>query len=208
MSDTDQMSDPELDVRPLRKPDKHPTIFATYDNLAAGQAFVLINNHDPKHLRDEFDADQPNSYGWEYLEQGPTVWRIRISKLTTTPLPRILVNTADLTNTQPDTAEATGAVWKLQTRHRDLDSNIIAIPPAGTIDTHTGPDLDVLIHVLAGHGELTTEQGVLSLDPGALVWLPRRSRRQFTAGPNGLRYLTIHQRRRSLLLDTTVRTAD
>ena len=59
------MSDPELDVRPLRKPDKHPTIFATYDNLGAGQAFVLINNHDPKHLRDEFDADQPNSYGWE-----------------------------------------------------------------------------------------------------------------------------------------------
>ena len=51
------MTEQELDVRPLRKPDKHPTIFATYDSLAVGEAFVLINNHDPRHLRDEFDTD-------------------------------------------------------------------------------------------------------------------------------------------------------
>lgn len=200
------MTEDELDVRALRKPDKHPTIFATYDNLAVGEAFVLINNHDPKHLRDEFEADQPNSFGWEYVERGPEVWRIRISKLTSTALPRVLVNTADLIdNARKDAAAAdvSGAVWKLQTRHRDLDSNIIALPPAGTIDAHTGPDLDVLIHVLAGDGELATEQGVVELNPGALVWLPRRSRRQFTAGPGGLRYLTVHQRRRSLVLESS-----
>jgi uncharacterized protein (DUF2249 family)/quercetin dioxygenase-like cupin family protein len=201
------MTEEELDVRPLRKPDKHPRVFATYDSLAVGEAFVLINNHDPRHLRDEFDTDQPDSFGWEYVEQGPEVWRIRISKLTTTPLPRVLVNTADvIDNAQADraAAEVTGAVWKLQTRNRDLDSNIIALPAGGAIDAHTGPDLDVLIHVLAGGGELATEHGVVQLTPGALVWLPRRSRRQFTAGPSGLRYLTIHQRRRSLVLDTTV----
>jgi quercetin dioxygenase-like cupin family protein len=89
-------------------------------------------------------------------------------------------------------------------RHRDLESNIIALSPAGAIDAHTGPDLDVLIHVLEGNGQLVTEQDVLSLRPGALVWLPRRSRRQFTAGPSGLRYLTVHRRRRSLVLDTSV----
>jgi glyoxylate utilization-related uncharacterized protein len=135
------------------------------------------------------------------------VWRIRISKLTSTPLPRLLVNTADLIeNAQSDgtASDATGAIWKLQTRHRDLESNIIALSPAGAIDAHTGPDLDVLIHVLEGNGQLVTEQDVLSLRPGALVWLPRRSRRQFTAGPSGLRYLTVHQRRRSLVLDTSV----
>ena len=98
-------------------------------------------------------------------------------------------------------SQATGAVWKLQTRDRDLDSNIIALPAGGAIETHTGPDLDVLIHVLAGTGELATENGVVDLCPGALVWLPRRSRRRFTAGPSGLRYLTVHQRRRSLILE-------
>jgi len=30
------MADNELDVRQLRKPDKHPTIFATYSALPVG----------------------------------------------------------------------------------------------------------------------------------------------------------------------------
>lgn len=191
------LADNELDVRALRKPDKHPTIFATYAALAVGESFVLVNNHDPKHLRDEFDADLPGSYGWEYVERGPQVWRIRISKLTSTALPRILANTTELTTD----ADATGAVWKLQARERDLDSNVIALSAGGTIDSHAGPDLDVLIHVLSGGGRLTTEAGTIDLSPGALLWLPRRSRRQFAAGPNGLRYLTVHQRRQALVLE-------
>ncbi len=190
------MPDNELDVRELRKPDKHPTIFAAFGALAVGDSFVLVNNHDPKHLREEFEADHPGSYGWEYLDKGPQVWRIRITKVTSTPLPRILANTNDFsTNT------ATGAVWRLEARERDLDSNVIALPAGGGIDAHTGPDLDVLIHVLSGGGSLTTETGVVELFPGALLWLPRRSRRQFTAGPDGLRYLTVHRRRQALVLE-------
>jgi quercetin dioxygenase-like cupin family protein len=99
----------------------------------------------------------------------------------------------------------TGAIWKLQVRERDLDSNIIALPPGVVIDTHTGPELDVLIHILTGSGQLVTEQGALDLEPGVLAWLPRRSWRQFNAGPRGLRYLTVHQRRQALVLDTTAR---
>ncbi|MFZ1175512.1 MAG: DUF2249 domain-containing protein, partial [Mycobacterium sp.] len=76
----EHMAANELDVRQLRKPDKHPTIFATYAALSVGESFVLVNNHDPKHLRAEFDADHRGSYEWEYLEKGPDVWRIRISK--------------------------------------------------------------------------------------------------------------------------------
>ncbi len=199
------MAGNELDVRELRKPDKHPTIFATFGALAVGDSFVLVNNHDPKQLRGEFDADHPGGYGWEYLEKGPQVWRIRISKLTSTPLPRILVNTNDLTPAaSPD---ATGAVWRLEARERDLDSNVIALPAGGGIDAHTGPDLDVLIHVLSGGGHLTTETGTVELFPGALLWLPRRSRRQFTAGPEGLRYLTVHRRRQALVLEPAAKTS-
>ena len=43
------MADNELDVRQLRKPDKHPAIFATYADLPLLGSFVLVNNHDPKH---------------------------------------------------------------------------------------------------------------------------------------------------------------
>jgi uncharacterized protein (DUF2249 family) len=198
---TDTTTPEELDVRPLAKPDKHPTIFAGYAELPVGGSFVLVNDHDPKHLREEFEAEHPGSYGWEYLSTEPRDWRIKITKLTTTPLPRILVHTDRIEEEiRPD---ATGAVWKLQFRERDLDSNLIALPPAGTIEAHDGPDLDVMIHVVAGSGALTTERGVLELQPGALLWLPRRSRRQFTAGPEGLRYLTIHQRRQALALGVT-----
>lgn len=197
------MADNELDVRGLRKPDKHPMIFAAYDGLPVGGSFVLVNNHDPKHLHEEFDADHAGSYGWDYLEKGPTVWRIRISKRAATPLPRVLANTADIA-AEPDVA---GAVWKLEIRERDLDSNVIALAPNGGIDTHNGADVDVLIHVLSGSGRLTTEQGTIDLAPGTLLWLPKRSQRQFTAGPDGLRYLTVHQKRDILPLIPTVRQA-
>ena len=197
------MADNELDVRQLRKPDKHPTIFATYAGLSVGESFVLVNNHDPKHLHDEFEADHAGSYGWEYLEKGPAIWRVQITKLTATPLPRILTNTADATST-PD---LTGAVWKLEVGGLDLDSNVIALAPGGGIDAHAGAEVDVLIHVLSGSGRLDTEQGVIDLLPGALLWLPKRSRRQFTASPDGLRYLTVRKKREILPLTPIVRQA-
>jgi uncharacterized protein (DUF2249 family) len=53
------MADNELDARQLRKPGKHPTIFAAYAAPPVGVSFVLVNNHDPKHLRAEFDTDRP-----------------------------------------------------------------------------------------------------------------------------------------------------
>jgi uncharacterized protein (DUF2249 family)/quercetin dioxygenase-like cupin family protein len=191
--------DQELDVRALRKPDQHPAIFQAYDALSIGESFVLVHNHDPKHLHKEFDTDHTGSYGWEYLDKGPDAWRIRISKLATTPLPRVLCSTTAVV--RDSRSDATGAVWKLQIRRRDLDSNIIRLQPAATIGAHVGPDFDVLLLVFDGTGQITTELDTIDLHPGALVWLPQRSQRQFTAGPQGLSYLTVHQRRQSLILN-------
>jgi len=88
-----------------------------------------------------------------------------------------------------------GALWRLQAGQRDLDSNLIQLPPGTTIDPHTGPDCDVLVHVLHGTGRMGTDAGEVELRTGSLVWLPRLSRRSFVAGEDGLRYLTVHQRR-------------
>jgi uncharacterized protein (DUF2249 family)/quercetin dioxygenase-like cupin family protein len=193
------MATPELDVRALRKPDKHPAVFKAYDALAAGESFVLVNNHDPRHLREEFEAEHPGSYAWDYLDRGPAAWRIRISKLTAAALPRVLCDaTRAAIENDPDAA---GAVWSLPMRRRDLDANIIRLRPEAGIDSHTGPDLDVLILGLAGAGRVLTETDPLELGPGTLMWLPRGSRRGFTAGPEGLSYLTMHQRRQALVLE-------
>ena len=191
----------ELDVRQLRKPDKHPAIFARYDALAVGESFTLVNNHYPRHLRDEFEVEFPGGYSWDVETDGPTVWRVRIGRTASTALPRVLTDTtAAAAGTESD---PTGAVWTLPMRQRDLDSNIIRLAPGAVIDAPRGPDLDVLIHVLDGSGTLTTENSTVELAPGSLVWLPRRSERAFRAGPNGLRYLTVHQRRQALTLDPT-----
>lgn len=194
--------DAELDVRTLRKPDKHPTIFARYAELAVGSSFVLVNDHDPRHLHDEFETDLAGSYGWEYLKQEPRDWRIKITKTASTALPRVLINSAEIDEQQAD-GEGRGILWKLTMRERDLDSNIVSLPPGGGIEAYNGPDLDVMIHVIAGGGHLTSEAGTVDLRPGSVLWLPRRCRRQFDAGPLGLRYLTVHQRRQALVLDTS-----
>ena len=189
----------ELDVRGLRKPDRHPAIFATYAALPAGAAFVLVNDHDPRPLHDEFEAEHPGSHYWEYLSREPRDWRIRITKLTTTPLPRLLADTTLLAGADA-APDASGAGWRLHIRERDLDVDVRTLAPGASAEARTGPDFDVLLHVLAGAGRLVTEQDTLDLAPGALVWLPRRSRRRFVAGPGGLRYLTVHQRRPALAL--------
>lgn len=112
--------------------------------------------------------------------------------------PKVLVHTDQLV--AEAAGDAAGAIWKLEEQDRDLDSNVIALPPAGRIDKHTGPDVDVLIHVLSGSGTLHAADAEIELAPGALVWLPKGSRRGFTAGPSGLRYFTVHRKRQALNL--------
>lgn len=71
----------QLDARTLPPYKKHATIFQTYDALKAGEAFVLVNDHDPKPLRYQLAAIRgQDRFSWEYLEQGPEVWKIRIAK--------------------------------------------------------------------------------------------------------------------------------
>ena len=146
----------ELDVRGMRKPDKHPTIFATYDALPVGGAFVLVNDHDPQHLHEEFEIDHAGSYSWEYLSREMRDWRIQITKLAATPLPRALTDTTAIT---ADTAAAdvTGAVWKLQGRQRDLDPlrrlHVQASDPrhrAGTRDRPPGGSRPIRLSALSG----------------------------------------------------------
>jgi len=57
---------------------KHPAIFGLFDSLRPGEAFVLLNDHDPKPLRFQFDAQRPAGFTWDYLEAGPQEWRVRI----------------------------------------------------------------------------------------------------------------------------------
>ncbi len=70
----------ELDVRVIPPREKHPAIFSTFGSLDPGDAFVLVNDHDPVPLRYQFDAQHNGQYTWEYQEQGPETWQVRIGR--------------------------------------------------------------------------------------------------------------------------------
>ena len=72
--------DAALDVRALAPAQRHEKIFVTYGALRAGTAFVLVNDHDPKPLRYQFEAEHEGRFTWDVLESGPTVWRVRIGR--------------------------------------------------------------------------------------------------------------------------------
>ena len=70
----------ELDIRPIAPKDRHPLIFDRFEALATGESFVLVNDHDPKPLFYQFQAERADQFTWEYLEQGPQDWRVRIGR--------------------------------------------------------------------------------------------------------------------------------
>ncbi|MFI9152273.1 cupin domain-containing protein [Streptomyces sp. NPDC053367] len=91
-----------------------------------------------------------------------------------------------------------GAAWRLAEPARQLDANLVRIPPGGHIPAHVEPHLDVLVLVVAGDGTLDSDSAGSApqpLTPGSLVWLPHGSTRGLTAGESGMSYLTVHRRR-------------
>ena len=69
-----------VDVRSVVPRERHPLIFNTFRNLTTGEAFLLVNDHDPKPLFYQFQAELGEPFHWDYLETGPEVWQVRIGR--------------------------------------------------------------------------------------------------------------------------------
>lgn len=98
-----------------------------------------------------------------------------------------------------------GALWHLAEQGRELDANVVHLPPGAEVGEHQEDVLDVLLVVLAGGGSLRTGGDTLDLAPTMVTWLPRTSRRALQAGPAGLTYLTVHRRRPGLTIKPAIR---
>jgi len=69
-----------LDVTALEPRLKHSTIFDRFDELISGETLTLHNDHDPRPLYYELKAERGDIFNWEYVENGPETWKIRITK--------------------------------------------------------------------------------------------------------------------------------
>jgi uncharacterized protein (DUF2249 family) len=72
--------DGDLDVRALPHGQRHEIIFSRLNALAVGETLVIVNDHDPKPLRYQTSAMWPDRYAWSYLDAGPEIWRVAISR--------------------------------------------------------------------------------------------------------------------------------
>ncbi|PSQ90303.1 MAG: hemerythrin [Bacteroidetes bacterium QH_2_63_10] len=69
-----------LDVRPLPAGRKLPTALAIFEDLEAGDSFVLVDDSDPTALRTGIEAERPGGVRWVALEEGPPVWSVRVRR--------------------------------------------------------------------------------------------------------------------------------
>ncbi|MEO7767315.1 MAG: iron-sulfur cluster repair di-iron protein [Ferruginibacter sp.] len=69
-----------LNVTLLEPRQKHPTIFVRFDELEEGENLTIHNDHDPKPLYYQLLGERGNIFTWQYLEEGPETWKVRISK--------------------------------------------------------------------------------------------------------------------------------
>lgn len=70
----------QVDARIYPPREKHAIIFDTFNKLMSGEEMELVNDHDPRPLHYQFLAEYTEQFEWEYLEQGPEIWRVAIKK--------------------------------------------------------------------------------------------------------------------------------
>jgi uncharacterized protein (DUF2249 family) len=69
-----------IDVRSVPPRERHPLIFQTFDSLQPGESFLLVNDHAPTPLHYQFMHERENQFTWEYVQEGPEVWQVRVGK--------------------------------------------------------------------------------------------------------------------------------
>jgi len=79
MSSTESIA--QVDVRSVPPRERHALIFSIFRRLAATESMELVNDHDPLPLYDQFQLEAPNGFAWDYLERGPSRWRVSITRL-------------------------------------------------------------------------------------------------------------------------------
>ncbi|MBS1645501.1 MAG: iron-sulfur cluster repair di-iron protein [Bacteroidetes bacterium] len=69
-----------IDVPSIEPRMKHATIFNVFDSLQGGESLIIHNDHDPKPLYYQLIGQRGDIFTWEYLQKGPEIWDIRVTK--------------------------------------------------------------------------------------------------------------------------------
>lgn len=71
----------EFDIRPYPPTERHEMFYKAFADIKPGEAFEFINDHDPKPLYYQMEAESNEPFRWEYLQKGPDEWKVRVTKV-------------------------------------------------------------------------------------------------------------------------------
>ena len=87
-----------------------------------------------------------------------------------------------------------GAIWSAP-HGGDLDANLVQLGPGCAIAEHVNDDVDVVLYIRTGAGEIVIDGERHTLAHDVFVVVPRRASRSITTGAAGLTYLSLHRGR-------------
>lgn len=70
-----------IEAQQINPAQRHAFIFQQFDGLEGGASVVIVNNHDPVPLLRQFEQLRAGEFQHDYLEQGPQVWKLRLTKI-------------------------------------------------------------------------------------------------------------------------------
>ncbi len=73
----------EFDIRPYPPTERHEMFYKAFADIKPGEAFEFVNDHDPKPLYYQMEAESKEPFRWEYLQKGPEIWKVRVIKVNT-----------------------------------------------------------------------------------------------------------------------------
>jgi len=162
--DTALGNDNILNVTLLEPRLKHSTIFERFDELISGESLILHNDHDPKPLFYQLSAQRGDIFSWEYLEQGPQLFRIKITK-------------NQLVKAEPKEEEVSNSVKKYildvtaidhKLKHQTIFQKFDELKPGESLTIHNDHDPKPLYYQLLGErGNIFTWE---YLEKGEDLW--------------------------------------
>ena len=99
--------------------------------------------------------------------------------------------------------EGGGPLWGTETN--DLNATLLAWPPGGGPSEHVNIERDVLLVVLSGSATVKVDGEARAIAAGQAIVIEKGSARRITAGPEGVRYLSVHARRPPLQISPAPR---
>jgi quercetin dioxygenase-like cupin family protein len=89
--------------------------------------------------------------------------------------------------------EEEGPLWGTETE--DLNATLLAWPPDTGPPEHVNTERDALLVVLAGSATVTVNGEATLVEAGQATTIEKGRARRIAAGPEGVRYLSVHVRR-------------